>query len=64
MTTVKAGGRTAKRSSTRASDVKPLSHPDREARGKDARAVAPLESHAEFRPDSSRDPVGLLLGQA
>jgi len=64
MTTVKAGGRTAKRSSTRASDVKPLSHPDREARGKDARAVAPLESHAEFRPDSSRAPVGLLLGQA
>jgi len=64
MTTVKAGGRTAKRSSTRASDVKPLSHPDREARGKDAREVAPLESHAEFRPDSSRDPVGLLLGQA
>jgi len=64
MTTVKAGGRTAKRSSTRASDVKPLSHADREARGKDARAVAPLESHAEFRPDSSRDPVGLLLGQA
>src|SRR6476469_9370099 len=64
MTTVKAGGRTAKRSSSRASDVKPLSHPDREARGKDARAAAPLESHAEFRPDSSRDPVGLLLGQA
>ena len=64
MTTVKAGGRTAKRSSSRASDVKPLSHPDREARGKDARAVAPLESHAEFRPDSSRDPVRLLLGQA
>ena len=64
MTTVKAGGRTAKRSSSRASDVKPLSHADREARGKDARAVAPLESHAEFRPDSSRDPVGLLLGQA
>jgi uncharacterized protein (DUF2252 family) len=64
MTTVNAGGRTAKRSSSRASDVKPLSHADREARGKDARAVAPLESHAEFRPDSSRDPVGLLLGQA
>src|SRR6476619_30510 len=63
MTTVKAGGRTAKRSSSRASDVKPLSHLDREARGKDARAAAPLESHAEFRPDSSRDPVGLLLGQ-
>ncbi len=26
--------------------------------------MAPLESHAEFRPDRSRDPVGLLLGQA
>jgi uncharacterized protein (DUF2252 family) len=64
MATVKAGGRTAKRSSSRASDVKPLSHADREARGKDARAVAPLESHAEFRPEGSRDPVGLLLGQA
>ena len=26
--------------------------------------MAPLESHAEFRPGASRDPVGLLLGQA
>ncbi len=26
--------------------------------------MAPLESHAEFRPAGSRDPVGLLLGQA
>jgi uncharacterized protein (DUF2252 family) len=26
--------------------------------------VAPLESHGEFRPGRSRDPVGLLLGQA
>ena len=34
------------------------------ARGKDARAVAPLDSHAEFRAGRSRDPVGLLLGQA
>ena len=34
------------------------------ARGKDARAVAPLESHAEFSPGRGRDPVGLLLGQA
>ena len=37
---------------------------DRVARGKDARAVAPLDSHAEFRAARSRDPVGLLLGQA
>ena len=26
--------------------------------------MAPLESHAEFAPAGSRDPVGLLLGQA
>src|SRR6202000_1296400 len=31
---------------------------------KDARTVAPLDSHGEFRPASGRDPVGLLLGQA
>src|SRR4249919_3157588 len=41
-----------------------LSRADRVARGKDARAVAPLESHAQFEPDAARDPVGLLLGQA
>ena len=40
-----------------------LSRADRVAKGKDARAVAPLESHAEFTPDGSRDPVGLLLEQ-
>jgi uncharacterized protein (DUF2252 family) len=39
------------------------SRADREARGKDARAQAPLESQAEFTPDKSRDPVGLLLEQ-
>jgi uncharacterized protein (DUF2252 family) len=44
--------------------VKQLSRADRAARGKDARAVAPLESHAEFSPAQGRDPVGLLLGQA
>src|ERR1700749_5034370 len=41
-----------------------LSRADRAARGKDARAVAPLESHAEFTPGPKRDPVGLLLEQA
>src|SRR5215469_13525192 len=41
-----------------------LSRADRAARGKDARASASLESHAEFTPDASRDPVGLLLEQA
>ncbi len=38
-----------------------LSRADREARGKDARAAAPLESQAEFTPGRGRDPVGLLL---
>jgi uncharacterized protein (DUF2252 family) len=47
-----------------AGTVEHLSRADRAARGKDARAVAPLGSHAEFRPGRSRDPVGLLLGQA
>jgi uncharacterized protein (DUF2252 family) len=41
-----------------------LTHADRVALGKDARALSPLESHAEFSPDRSRDPVGLLLEQA
>ena len=48
----------------RAEPAEPLSRADRVARGKDARALAPLESHAEFTPDGSRDPVGLLLEQA
>ncbi|MGO9188170.1 MAG: DUF2252 domain-containing protein [Streptosporangiaceae bacterium] len=50
--------------SVRAETVEQLSRADRVARGKDARAVTPLESHAEFQPDGSRDPVGLLLSQA
>ena len=50
--------------SARAAAVEHLSRADRVARGKDARAVAPLESQGEFRPAGSRDPVGLLLGQA
>ena len=41
-----------------------LTRADRVARGKDARALAPLESHAVFAPDAARDPVGLLLEQA
>ena len=41
-----------------------LGRADRVARGKDARVVTPLESHAEFQPDGSRDPVGLLLEQS
>jgi uncharacterized protein (DUF2252 family) len=42
-------------------------HPVREqsaAAGKAARQLAPLESHRDFSAAASRDPVGLLLGQA
>jgi uncharacterized protein (DUF2252 family) len=68
--TVAAGRPRAGRSGVRVSGRGParaaaeqLSRADRAARGKDARAVAPLESHAEFVPGRARDPVGLLLGQ-
>jgi len=37
---------------------------ERAAAGKAARARVPLESHREFHPAPSRDPVGLLLEQA
>src|ERR1019366_7583826 len=57
-----AGARASGGSPARAAEH--LSRADRVARGKDARAAAPLESHGEFRPGASRDPVGLLLGQA
>ena len=56
--------RASGKGSARAGTAEQLSRADRVARGKDARAVAPLESHAEFAPDGPRDPVGLLLGQA
>jgi uncharacterized protein (DUF2252 family) len=63
-----AAGRPRARGSGRgpagAAAAEHLSRADRVARGKDARAVAPLEAQAEFRPDGSRDPVGLLLSQA
>ena len=42
-------------------------HPAREqsgAAGKAARQLAPLESHRDFSAAATRDPVGLLLGQA
>ena len=64
---VVAGGSAARvsgRGPARAAAVEHLSRADRVARGKDARAVAPLESHAEFVPGPGRDPVGLLLSQA
>ena len=56
--------RASGKGSPQAGTVEQLSRADRVARGKDARAVAPLESHAEFAPAGSRDPVGLLLEQA
>jgi Uncharacterized protein conserved in bacteria (DUF2252) len=60
----RSGPRASGRGPARAAAVEQLSRADRVARGKDARAVAPLESHGEFAPGGSRDPVGLLLGQA
>jgi uncharacterized protein (DUF2252 family) len=62
--TAKTDGVAARRTGARAETVEQLSRADRAARGKDARAVAPLESHAEFTPAGPRDPVGLLLQQA
>ena len=59
-----SGARASGRGPARAGTVEHLSRADRVARGKDARAVAPLESHAQFSPGRARDPVGLLLGQA
>ena len=63
-TRVRAAGRVPGQGPARVKQAGQLSRADRVARGKDARAVAPLESHAEFTPDGSRDPVGLLLEQA
>ena len=60
----KTRARASGRGPARTGTAEQLSRADRAARGKDARAVAPLESHAEFGPGASRDPVGLLLGQA
>jgi uncharacterized protein (DUF2252 family) len=60
----RAAGRASAKSPVRAEPAEQLTRADRVARGKDARALAPLESHAEFTPDNSRDPVGLLLEQA
>ena len=59
-----SGARVSAGGQARAAAVEHLSRADRVARGKDARVVAPLESHAEFSPGRGRDPVGLLLGQA
>ena len=60
----RSGARSAGRGAARTAAAEQLSRADRVARGKDARAVAPLASHAEFRAGRSRDPVGLLVSQA
>jgi uncharacterized protein (DUF2252 family) len=53
-----------RRGPARPAAVEQLTRAERVARGKAARAAAPLQSHAEFRPGKSRDPVGMLLEQA
>ena len=58
------GTRGPDRARARAGSGEQLPRADRAARGKKARALAPLDSHAEFTPGQSRDPVGLLLAQA
>ena len=60
----RSGTRASGRGTARAAGDEQLSRADRVALGKDARAAAALESHAEFAPAGKRDPVGLLLGQA
>ena len=60
----KSRARASRPHPARAGAVEQLSRADLAARGKQARAAAPLDSHAEFAPDRSRDPVGLLLEQA
>jgi uncharacterized protein (DUF2252 family) len=57
-------GKTESASDRRDAGAKRLSHEERAASGKAARAEAPLEAHADFRPARSRDPVALLLSQA
>jgi uncharacterized protein (DUF2252 family) len=58
------GARAPRPGPAQAETVEQLSRADRVALGKDARAAAPLASHAEFAPAGPRDPVGLLVGQA
>ena len=60
----KSGARATRPHPARAGAAEQLSRADRAARGKQARALTPLDSHAGFAPGGSRDPVGLLLDQA
>jgi uncharacterized protein (DUF2252 family) len=47
-----------------AGTTEPPARAERAASGRDARRLVPRESHAEFSPAASRDPVGLLIEQA
>ena len=60
----RSGARASRPAQPQAGTGQQLTRADRVARGKDARAAVPLGSHAEFAPAGSRDPVGLLAGQA
>ena len=55
--------RTRTRAPARRPPVVHLSRADSAAKGADARRAAPLESHAEFKPSPTRDPIGLLERQ-
>ncbi len=61
---IRPGRQAAASRVARTGAVERLTRTDRAARGWDARAATPLESHAQFAPARSRDPVGLLAGQA
>jgi len=56
--TSESATRTSGTGRARAQAAEQLTRADRVARGKDARAQAPLKSHGEFTPDGARDPVG------
>jgi uncharacterized protein (DUF2252 family) len=60
----RSGARAPARTRAPGESAELLSRAARVARGKEARALAPVDSHAEFVPGKSRDPVGLLLEQA
>jgi uncharacterized protein (DUF2252 family) len=63
--TTSAPARRRTATSNRGDGQEPLLRPEqRAASGKAVRAETPLEAHANFEPVKSRDPIGLLLGQA
>ena len=54
----------ATRPASRATQARQMTRAERAALGKLARIEAPLDAHGYVEPPASRDPVGLLLGQA